>query len=514
MTQYLCAVDVGTRSARAGLFTPEGARIARAVQPIALHEEGGTEAEYRSEEIWHATCAAIAAVRAEAGIAADDVAALAFDATCSLVLRDTGGRGVALSADGRDTIAWCDHRAVAQAARCTDTGHALIRHLGGTMSPEMQTPKLLWIKENRPDIWARLGRVRDLADDLVWRATGAEGASSCTLSAKWPFLPEAGGWQMDFLDQIGLGDLLGRAALPAVATPVGTCAGPLSPDAAKAMGLRPGLPVAAGMIDAFAGALGCLRPGSDTGVAIIAGTSSTVLATTPDPRFAAGIWGPFRDAVLPGWWSREGGQSAAGALLDHILTSWPSDGAPPGHERVIARVEELLTRDGPGFGGDIHVLPDFKGNRSPLADPGARGVIHGLSLDRSFDGLAALYWRTAVSLALGLRQIADHMGLLVPGQGPLAVAGGLTRSRLFLQMIADATGRPVITPGGGDGVLLGTAMAAAMAGGMADTLSGAVAAMAGVAPIIEPTPEGQGARDRDYRAFCLMQDQRAALSRL
>ena len=117
---------------------------------------------------------------------------------------------------------WLDHRATAEAADATATGHAAVAHAGGALSPEMQIPKLMWLKRHLPASWARLGMAFDLADFLSWRATGNPARSQCTLACKWSYLAhETPGWPEDFLAATGLADLRARAALPERATPVG-----------------------------------------------------------------------------------------------------------------------------------------------------------------------------------------------------------------------------------------------------------------------------------------------------
>jgi len=511
MGPYLCAVDVGTRSARAGIFDPDGVMLARAVAEFPVFDGPGRQAEYESGLIWQAVGTATRAALAGAGVAPAAVAALGFDATCSLVLRDRDGAPLRLGGAGRDTIAWYDHRAEAEARDCTATGHRLIDHLGGAMSPEMQTPKLMWLKRQRPDLWARLGSARDLADHLTQRATGSDAASACSLAAKWAYLPGAGGWQGGFLAAVGLADL----PLPGPVTPVGQPVGYLTPGAAADLGLAPGIPVAAGMIDAYAGALGTIglqQGGARPWLTLIAGTSTCLMAVSPQPVFARGIWGPTPDTVLPGRWTSEGGQSAAGAALEWVLDLWPTTGAArPDHAAVLARIAELLARPGPELGAGLDVLPDFNGNRAPLMDAQARGVISGLGLERSFDGLCALYWRTAVGLALGVRQILAHLG--PPGEA-LAIAGGLARTPLLNQLFADAAGLPILRAEGDDAMLLGSAIAAATAGGLQADLASAARAMTRLAQTLAPDPARRAAYDRDYAVMLRMQRHRAELAAL
>src|SRR5690606_36136988 len=107
------------------------------------------------------------------------------------------------------------HRAIAEAAECTRTGHQVLYYIGGAMSPEMEVPKLMWLKRNLPQSWARAGVILDLADYLSWKATGSLARSQCTLATKWTYVAhDETGWKQDFLDQVGLEDMVEKAALP------------------------------------------------------------------------------------------------------------------------------------------------------------------------------------------------------------------------------------------------------------------------------------------------------------
>lgn len=510
--ELVAAIDVGTGSARAGIFDRVGRLLGRAEAPIETRSHG-LRAEQSSEAIWRACGHALRAARAEAAAAPGAVAGLAFDATCSLVLRDRDGQPLAAAPDAGDdwdTIAWFDHRALAEAALCTATGHPVLDDLGGALSPEMQIPKLLWLKRHLPESWDRLGAAFDLADFLAWRATGTAARSLCTLACKWTFRPQAGGWQADFLAAVGLSDLLSRAALPAVATAPGAGLGPLRPGAAAALGLLPGIPVAAGLIDAHAGALGVLghlagTPALERNFALIAGTSSCLMALVPDRRPAPGLWGPQLGAILPGLWLTEGGQSVSGALLDHVLRLHGHAATPETHARVIARIDALRAAE-PDLAPRLHVLPDFHGNRSPLADPAALGVISGLSFDASFDALCRLYWRTAVAIALGLRHILDTFEAHGFAADALHVTGGHTRNPLLMALYADATRRPTMEPAAPDAVLLGSAMVAAAASGLHPSLPAAARTMHQGGHVRAPGP---ARHERDYAVFRAMLRHRA-----
>ncbi len=521
--KVVMAVDVGTGSARAALFDASGKMLARASQATLMHQPRPDHAEQSGEDIWQAVCGAARAAREQAGLPPAAVAGISFDATCSLVALDREDRPASVSTGGEDrwnVVLWLDHRALAEAEECTATGHQVLDFVGGTMSPEMEIPKLMWLKRHLPAQWQRYGRLLDLADYLGFRATGSNQRSVCTVTCKWTYLAhESPGWQADFLAQVGLDDLLRRAALPPVASAIGTSLGSLEPQAAADLGLTQNCRVGCGLIDAHAGALGVLggvladgAAALDRHIALIAGTSTCHMALSSAPRAVPGVWGPYLGAVAPGLWLNEGGQSATGALLDHVL-AWHGAGAALGkdHARVLQRIAELSATDDPAAAPRLHVLPDFHGNRSPLADPHAVGVISGLTLDASFDSLARLYERTAVAIALGTRHILDALNARGYAIDHLHVTGGHTKNPLLMRLYADATGCTVVQPAEEDAVLLGTAMVAATAAGLFPDLAAAAAAMAKAGAVITPDRARRAAYDRDYRIFLAMHEQRRAL---
>ncbi|WP_255471038.1 FGGY-family carbohydrate kinase [Paracoccus sp. M683] len=356
----------------------------------------------------------------------------------------------------------------------------------------MQTPKLIWLARHRPEIWAGLRAVHDLGDQLAFAATGVAARSLCAMAAKWPFIADRGGWQLDLLAGLGL------AAMPrdGAVLPPGAPIGPIRADVADQLGLTTGCQVATGLIDAFAGALGAA---ADMPV-LIAGTSNCVMAAGVPPT--AAVWGPYPDAILPGEAVSEGGQSATGALLERIRQHYPEQQS---HGQILSRLRPDQQEPGAG----IHVLPDIKGSRTPFADPLMRGVIHGATLDRSPPALDALYWRAAVGIALGTRQVIAHMGL---AEAPrLAMAGGQARAPLLRQLYADATGAEIHWQPE-DAVLRGTAIAAA-----APQMGGIRAArdvFALPAQITRPDPAARARRQRDWQVYLQLQQHRAQIDAL
>src|SRR5450631_567164 len=219
-------VDVGTGSARAGLFDANGALLGMGTRAIQIFRPEEDYVEHSSDDIWRACGLAIRAALAAAGADASSIAGIGFDATCSLVVLDADDRPVTVSPTGDDAhnvIVWMDHRATPQAARINATKHAVLRYVGGGVSPEMETPKLLWLKEELPESWTRTSRFLDLPDFLVYRATGNDVRSLCTTVCKWTYLAHAGGWDAGFFRSIGLGDLAdeGFARIGTMVRPMG-----------------------------------------------------------------------------------------------------------------------------------------------------------------------------------------------------------------------------------------------------------------------------------------------------
>lgn len=497
--------------------------LGRAEHPIVMRRTDANFAEHDSEDIWKAVCAAVRQAIVISAANPADIVGIGFDATCSLVVRDDEGQPVTVSSDGQDrwdTIVWLDHRALAEAEECTRTGHLVLDYIGGVMSPEMEVPKLMWLKRNLPQSWSRAGIVLDLADFLSWKATGSLARSQSTLTCKWTFLSHTSpGWQRDFLATVGLDDLVEKAALPEVSTPVGQPIGALTAEAADQLGLTAACVVGAGLIDAHAGALGTLSAFAgdistiDRHLALIAGTSSCVMALSAEDRPISGVWGPYFGAVLPGAWLNEGGQSATGALLDHIIR-WHGAGGEPSaqvHMKICKRVMELRETEGVKLAHRLHVLPDFHGNRSPLGDPFALGVISGLTLDSDFDSLCRLYWRTCVAIALGVRHILETLNTRGYAIDTLHVTGGHTKNPLLMELYADATGCAVVEPSTPDSTLLGMAMVASCAAGLHSTLDRACIVMQQGGRSRGPNAAARQQFDRDYRIFLKMLEQRQAI---
>lgn len=484
VTGYFIGIDVGTGSARAGLFDLDGQMLASAKQDISLFREAGAIVEQSSAEIWDAVCAVVREAVSTSGVDPAAVIGLGFDATCSLVVLGEGGLPLAVGPsedENRDIIVWMDHRAIAQAEHINSLGHDVLRYVGGRISPEMETPKLLWLKQNRPQTFDAAWQFFDLADFLTWKATGDLARSTCTVTCKWTYLAHEKRWDPSYFEKIGLGTLVDEkfARIGTTIVEPGTPLGQgLSKDAAAAMGLLPGTAVAAGMIDAHAGGIGTAGVGGspETNLAYVFGTSSCTMTSTTAPVFVPGVWGPYYSAMVPGMWLNEGGQSAAGAAIDQLLSFHPAAAEAQVEASRQGVPLPVLIADAAAASADnasdvvhlalgLHVVPEFLGNRAPFADPHARAVIAGLGVDRDFDSLVALYIAGLCGIGYGLRQIIEAQAKAGANVERVVISGGAGQHNLVRQILADACGKPVVATASEEPVLLGSAILGAVASG-------------------------------------------------
>lgn len=543
---FFVGVDVGTGSVRAALFDAHGTMHGSASAPIQIWRPESDFVEQSSTDIWAKCCDTVRQSVQQAGVSKDAVRGLGFDATCSLVALDLKGKPVSVSPSGndeQDVIVWMDHRAVKQAERINRSGHEVLNYVGGTISPEMESPKILWLKENLGASWKRTAHFFDLPDFLTFRATGDTGRSLCSLVCKWTYLGhkrngnDRAGWSDSYWSEIGLGELVEErysrigTRVRAMGEPIGDG---LSPGAAKEFGLLPGTAVGASIIDAHAGGLGVLGvtdegqpldgPVLETRLAIIAGTSSCHMAVSREPRFIPGCWGPYYSAMIPGYWLTEGGQSATGALVDHIIYSHAAfPGAKQQADTEGQSIFEFLNRhlltlkERRGLANlaeltaDLHLYPDFHGNRSPRANPNLRGMISGLKLSAGIDDLALQYLATIQAIAYQVRHIIEEMNRKGYRIQTMFACGGGRKNEIFLSEHADITGCSLILPREPEAVLLGAAILGAVASGVYPSVLEAMKAMSGTGQTIAP---GRGdVRDyheKKYRVYHRMYDDQLA----
>ncbi|KAI8086815.1 uncharacterized protein B0P05DRAFT_465856 [Gilbertella persicaria] len=506
---YFIGIDVGTGSARAAIIDMQGHLVSIDVQPILLHNPKHDIYQQSSDNIWFSIVRCVHTIMEKTKLKSDQIKGIGFDATCSLVVLDKNGSPQSVDESSQfsnndyNIILWADHRAINQANRINATHHPVLRYVGDTISPEMETPKTLWLKETLPaEKWDHIGHLMDLPDFLTWRATGSTTRSTCSLTCKYSYLPRlvGQGWEPSFFEEIGLGCLIdeefsrmgGQETLEA-GDPVGYG---LTAQAAEELGLLPGTPVGSAIIDAYAGAIATLGATANvkekeamlaglkvhgpSRLAIISGTSSCHITMSPEPIFVPGVWGPYRSVMVPDMYFAEGGQSSTGQLIDFIVNSHPAlleaqqkaqeaslnlHAFLSQHLVTLQKQRKLTYLD--NLTQHLHIYPDFHGNRSPLADPSLRGTVVGISLDKSIDDLACKYLATLQAIACQTRHIIETLNAQGYTIDTLCMSGGLCKSSLFMQILVDATQCRIIMPESIEGaVVIGAGFLGAKASGL------------------------------------------------
>jgi ribulose-phosphate 3-epimerase len=367
----------------------------------------------------------------------------------------------------------------------------------GPLSAEWMTPKALWIRQNEPEVWDKAKIICEYQDYINYKLTGEMCASSCNAASRWHWdgekciMPSTDedaypGRPMSLYKKLGIAELADK--LPQRCIPMGHKVGTLTTSAAKHLGLPEGLPVTQGGADAFVGmvGLGCIYPGQ---MCLITGSSHLHCVVSSLPASSPGVWGAYTGAPLQGINFAEGGQSSTGSII-----RWA---------RNIFRSEDVEYRDldaeaaliPPGCDGLV-ALETFQGSRTPETDPLAKGAILGLTLSHT----RAHIWRALMeAVCFGTRACVDALEAAGHQCEQIVIAGGATRSNLWLQMHADVAGKPVVVCENSDAPLLGCAILASVSAGVHPSVNDAVKSMVRIVKKMEPAKEVSTTYDELYR---------------
>ena len=517
--KYCLGVDVGSGSVRAALFSVTGERKGVSSKKIRIRKPETDFVEQSSSDIWANLCSAVKDVVGQSGVCIEDIVSVGFDATCSLVVVDNEGNPVSVNKDNDDQwniIMWMDHRAMKEAEDINDTRHEVLKYVGGKISPEMQIPKVLWLKKNLPERYNRVAQFFDLADFLQYKSTGVNIRSSCTLACKWTYLAHENRWDKSFFEELGLQDLLeenelGRNKIGNHVQAPGTRAGGLTKEAAAQLGLSVNTCVSIGLIDAHAGGVGSLIETAVDSLVIVAGTSACHMLNSETPVFIPGVWGPYYNAMIPDLWLNEGGQSAYGSLLDYVLRnhSFYAQIAKEffSDESVFnilnGEVGRLRSKD-PDSIKDVHVLDYHHGNRSPHADPKPRGMIVGLDMSENLESLAKIYWATIQSICFGTKYIMDKAKEHGYHIESVIVCGGVVKNSLYLQELANICECDIFVAGQDEAVLFGSALISTIAAGIYPDYKTALNRMAKRGDVIRPLKHTHQYYRKKYEVYLKM----------
>ncbi len=494
---YFLGVDVGTESVRVGLFDSNGKLIDHKIETIKIFNFKTDYYEQSSENIWNSVCKCIDEIIKncinEYKIDLNSIVSIGFDATCSLVVLDDKFNSISVSSSNNheiNVIMWMDHRAKKQTDFINSTNHSCLKTVGNFVSLEMDPPKILWLKENMPETFNKAAHFFSLPDWLVWRFSNMNIRSICCAVCKCLYVSNetSKGWDSTFWSEIGLDELKSNNFSrigSQVEKPFSFNRNlKISLEMVQKFGLSSNLKVGVSMIDAHAGGVGGLSISMgflhnlnldgeyftakceiENILILVAGTSSCLMASSKTPNYINGIWGPYYEAMVPYYFLNEAGQSASGKLIDHLVRNHPSFKDYTETNSIFDKLNTILDEKASNLGlkanelslltKNIHIYPDFHGNRSPLADSQMVGSIVGLNFDIGLENLAVLYLECIQSLAYQTKQIINEMNMNFK---VMNIIGGLSKNKLYCQLHSDICQLPVIVTDNSEPVLLGSAI--------------------------------------------------------
>ncbi|MDE2857047.1 MAG: xylulokinase [Chloroflexota bacterium] len=455
---YLMGLDISTTSAKALIIDHTGEVIAVANSPQPISQPQPLWSEQDPADWWEGMVKSIRAALAESGLRGEDISAIGLTGQMhGLVLLDKQGEAL------RPAILWNDQRTGAQCDFMTETigARRLLELTGNPALTGFTAPKILWARDNEPDVYAAAAQVLLPKDYIRYKLTGVYATDLAGASGTSLLNVAERAWSQDVLDALDIP----AAWMPPVHE--GTeVTSRISAAAAAATGLSAGAPVVGGGGDQAAGAIGmgCVRPEV---IGVTVGTSGVVFAPLssyayePEGRLHA-----FCHAAPDTWHFMGVMLSAAGSL------QWYKDtfAAAMDYDSLLAEAAAV-----PAGSEGLFFLPYLTGERSPHPDPLARGAFIGITSRHSRGHMTRAVLE---GVAFGLKDsftLIDQVGL--PEEFEVRISGGGAKSPVWQQIIADVLGAPLVNVNTTEGGAFGAAVLASVAAGVFDDVASACAAM-------------------------------------
>lgn len=461
MSGVLIGLDIGTTNVKAGAFTRDGRPITSASVPTPTTRLPGGGAEYDPEGIWQGA----------AGVLWQVVRELKSEPVLGLAICGMAEAGVPVDAQGRalgPAISWFDPRTRPQAERLTREigAEEIFQHTGQSVQTKFSLLKILWWKENHPDIYARTVRWLCMMDWIIFRLTGEQVTDPSLACRTMAFDVSRGAWSTALLERVGVSPALFPQVLPA-GTPSGTVRG----EAAAITGLAVGTPVMTGGHDHPVASLAA----GVTGPGILldsTGTAEAVIGALTAPRLSADALATgLTNSVLPppGVYALQGGVNASGGSLEWFKREIAPD-------LDYGALVEAARAAGEGPTGVVY-LPHLAGGGPPRVDPGSKGAFVGLTYGH---GRPHLVKAVLEGTVCEVRQMVEAMERLTEVSFErVIVTGGHTRNPVWMQLRADILNRPVTPSAVDDATLLGCALLAGKGAGVFSDIRDAVAKAGG-----------------------------------
>ena len=479
MAVYLLGIDIGTSSCKVALFEPDGtvAATGGSDYPVSYPRRGWAEQDPR--DWWEGVCRAIREMIGENGIDPADIAGIGVDGqSWSAIALDREGNVLC------PTPIWTDTRSEAvcreTAARLTE--EKLFSLCGNPAQPGYTWPKILWYREHRPEVFEKTEKILQSNSYIVYRMTGEITQDLSQGYGLACFDMRKGCWDNETCAELGIP----RKFLPDL-MPSHRIAGRLTKEAAEQTGLKEGIPVAAGGLDAACGTLGAgvVSPGQTQEQGGQAGGMSICIDRyAADPRLILGFH------VVPGRWLLQGGTTGGGGAL-----KWLRETMCP--ELSFEEMSDLAEKAPAGSGGAVF-LPYMAGERSPVWNPKACGVFFGLN----FGVTRGQMIRACMEgVAYALRHNLETAEAAGAKAGILRAMGGSANSRVWTQIKADVTGHGIEVPASDTATTLGAAILAGVGTGVYCSFEEAAERTIRVKKTFTPDPEKRAVYDRGYETY-------------
>lgn len=486
MKHQAIGLDIGTTGVKAALIEDDGRLLADATVEHDLHSPQTGWAEENPADWTAGSIEALRQLVSHPAFDPDGIAAIGVSGMVpAMVLLDADGHPV------RPSIQQNDARAIAEVAELRDRldQEALYRDTGGYTNQQHVAPRLLWVQRHERDAWKRTRTILGSYDLVTaWLCGTAPGR--CSLELNWAI--ESG--LFDFRERRWVPELLESVALdPSIFPPVREptdIVGAVGANASEATGLPAGIPVVAGSADHIASALAAgLRDDGDTLIKF--GGAGDILYCSSRPITHPSLFIDAHD--IPGRFLLNGCMAASGSLVKWYVKEILGLSTA---RSTLAELDREASRIPAGSDG-VTILPYFLGEKTPIMDPNARGVIFGLDLSHT---RAHIFRATLEAVMYGFRHHIDV--LASAGLTPtrlLATNGGVSSS-LWRKIAADVLETPVTSFRNHPGSVLGVAFVAGMAGGLFRDWC-EIDRFLTDRYVDEPTPEAADRYDRGYALY-------------
>lgn len=491
MKRFILAHDLGTTGNKATLFDDEGRLIASTFGGYETVHPQPTWAEQDPNDWWRAVCNATRALLAKSKVASQDIAGVSFSGQMMGCLPvDAAGNPL------RPCIIWADQRGIAQAAQLAEQvgEERVYRITGHRISPTYSASKIMWVRDNEPDLFARVHKFLHVKDFIAYRMTGAFVTDRSDASGMNLYNLEGGAWSDEILNAIGLDP----RRLPDIHNSTDII-GEITKEAAEQLGLAAGTPVVIGGGDGASAAVGA--------GAITEGPAYNYIGSSSWISFAATrpIYDPGRRIfnwahMVPNMFAPCGTMQAAGGsyqwLQRQVCWSESREAGETG-EDVYEIMNRRAAESVPGARG-LLFLPYLQGERSPHWNPKARGGFVGLQVTHT---RADLIRATLEGISMNLRTILQSFLDANARIDEVILIGGGAKGELWRQILADVFGRPTLCPRLLDEA---TSLGAAIAGGVGVGLFHDFSIVKQRIEIVDrhaPNPEAQAIYNRLYPIF-------------